>query len=138
MTTYPLKLTLRIDWSEMDLYGHVNNVTYFKYIQAARVNYWETLGLSKMFEETRKGPILASSACNFRKPLHYPGNVTIRSGIDRIGESSFTIQHQVLNGENEVAAEATDVVVLYDFNLNKKMSVSPEMRALIERTEGGQ
>ncbi len=27
----PIILTLRIDWSEMDLFGHINNVMYAKY-----------------------------------------------------------------------------------------------------------
>jgi len=40
MSVFPSKLPIRIDWSEMDLFGHVNNVMYFKYIQASRVNYW--------------------------------------------------------------------------------------------------
>jgi len=135
MTKFPLSLNLRIDWSEMDLYGHVNNVTYFKYIQAARVNYWEALGLSRMFEEEQKGPILASSGIDFRKPLHYPGNVIVQSGIDSIGNSSFSILHKLLNEKNEVCAEGKDVVVLYDFNINQKMVVSNEMRKLIEEME---
>jgi acyl-CoA thioester hydrolase len=135
MTKFPLKLNLRLDWSEMDLFGHINNVAYFKYIQAARVNYWETMGLSKMFEETRKGPILASSAIDFRKPLHYPGNIVVQSGIDTVGESSFLILHQILNEKKEVCAEGRDVVVLFDFNQNKKMAVPEEIRKMIDAME---
>lgn len=39
MDNYNTSLELRIDWSEMDLFGHVNNVAFFKYVQASRVNY---------------------------------------------------------------------------------------------------
>ena len=39
---WPVRLHLRIDWSEMDVFGHVNNVMFMKYVQAARVHYWET------------------------------------------------------------------------------------------------
>ncbi len=45
MELFPLKLRLRIDWSEIDLFGHVNNVATLKYVQAARVNCLEALGL---------------------------------------------------------------------------------------------
>lgn len=72
MSHYPVKLQLRIDWSEMDLFGHVNNVAYFKYIQAARVNYWEISMLSKLFSEMKLGPILLSTGCQFIRPLFYP------------------------------------------------------------------
>jgi acyl-CoA thioester hydrolase len=135
MTNYPLKLNLRIDWSEMDLFGHVNNVAYFKYIQAARVNYWEKMGLTNMFKEQSLGPILASSACNFIRPLHYPGNLTVQSGVDSIGNSSFVILHQILDGTGTLCAEAKDVVVLFDFKGNKKMAVPEEIRNMIESME---
>ncbi|MCE3258723.1 MAG: hypothetical protein K0S12_364, partial [Bacteroidetes bacterium] len=39
MQDYKTEIKIQLDWSEMDLFGHVNNVAYFKYIQAARVNY---------------------------------------------------------------------------------------------------
>jgi acyl-CoA thioester hydrolase len=135
MTNYPLILNLRIDWSEMDLFGHVNNVAYFKYIQSARVNMWEKLGLSQMFREEKIGAILASSSCNFISPLHYPGNITIQSGVDSIGNTSFVILHRILNEKGITAAEARDVVVLFDFKANKKVVVGEEMRSRIATME---
>src|SRR6476620_8340730 len=80
--TFPVKLPLRIDWSELDYFGHVNNVSFFKYIQSARVNYWDTIGLSQSHLETNIGPILASCKCDFKQPLHFPGQVTIFSRVD--------------------------------------------------------
>ena len=62
---FPVKLELRIDWSELDYFGHVNNVSFFKYIQAARVNYWDQIGLTKSHLETHIGPMLASCKCDF-------------------------------------------------------------------------
>jgi len=75
---FNVKLSLRLDWSEMDLFGHINNVMYFKYIKASRVNYWETMGIAKDFATTKVGPILASTKCNFLNPLHYTSNIIIQ------------------------------------------------------------
>lgn len=133
---FPVELKLRIDWSEMDLFGHVNNVTFFKYLQAARVNYWEHIGLTMFFDETKTGPILASSSCQFKKPLHYPGGVTILSRVDFIKNSSFGISHRVQNAAGELAAEGTDIIVMYDFNKNEKMNVPGWLRKKIEAVEG--
>ena len=136
MHHFPIKLPLRIDWSEMDLFGHVNNVAYFKYIQAGRVNYWEISMLTAIFGEKKTGPILLSTTCQFRKPLHYPGNIVVESRIEFIKTTSFGIHHRILNEENEVAAEAHDVIVMYDFNKNEKIPVSDEFRNAVERIEG--
>jgi acyl-CoA thioester hydrolase len=135
MTQYPVKLKLRIDWSELDLYGHVNNVSFFKYMQAARVNYWEVMGLSDMFQETKKGPILASSQCDFRRPLFYPGTITVQSGVESIGDTSFCILHQILNDKAEIVAEGKDVVVFFDFNTNKKLSIPDSIRDKVSELE---
>jgi len=136
MNDFPVKLPLRIDWSEMDLFGHVNNVAYFKYIQASRVNYWEVSGLATSFMETKIGPILLSTSCQFIKPLHYPGSIIVAASIVFIKNTSFGIHHRILNEQNEIAAEAQDVIVTYDFNKNEKVAVSEQFRRMIEEIEG--
>ena len=72
MTDSSLKIKLRIDWSELDAFGHVNYLEVMKYAQAARLNYLEKVGLMKLHEDEYKGPMLAFIHCQFRKPLFYP------------------------------------------------------------------
>lgn len=134
--SFPVQLKLRLDWSEMDLFGHINNVSYFKFLQASRVNYWEQIGLTKMHGEMQLGPILASTTCTFIKPLHYPGEITIQASIEFIKNTSFGIHHQILNDRGEVAAEGKDVIVLYDFSTNEKVAFPQQLRETIERIEG--
>ncbi len=136
MHNFPLKMTLRIDWSEMDLFGHVNNVAYFKYVQAARVHYWEQSMLTTLFKEMKLGPILLSTGCQFIKPLFYPGNIVVESRVEFIKNTSFGIHHRILNEQNEVCAEAKDVIVTYDFNKNEKIPVPTEFRRAVEKIEG--
>ncbi|MBC7863750.1 MAG: acyl-CoA thioesterase [Bacteroidia bacterium] len=133
---FSVKLELRIDWSEMDLYGHVNNVSYFKYIQAGRVNYWRATGITEMFEKEKIGPILASTHMDFKSPLHFPGNIVVETRMESIGNSSFCLQHRILNEKKEIAAEAKDVIVVYDFNKNEKILFPDRLRKEVERIEG--
>jgi acyl-CoA thioester hydrolase len=132
---YPVELILRIDWSEMDLFGHVNNVSFFKYIQASRVNYWEKIGLTRMHEELKQGPMLASSACRFKKPLHYPGTISVQARIAYIRNTSFCIQHRIIDEQGDVAAEAEDIIVMFDYNTNDKIPFPAELRAVAENIE---
>lgn len=132
---FSVKLNIRLDWSEMDLFGHINNVAFMKFVQAGRVNYWEKIGLSKMHEEQKQGPMLASTGCTFLKPLHYPGNIIIKTRLEFIKTTSFGLHHQILNEMNEVAAEAHDVVVMFDFTKHEKMEIPASIRKIIETTE---
>lgn len=135
MNESSMKLELRIDWSELDVFGHVNNLEIMKYVQAARVNYMEKVGLMQLQSEKNIGPILASIHTQFRKPLFYPGQVTVYSRVDYIKTSSFKIHHEIYNDNNELAAEAQDIIVFYDFNRNHKLSIPAELRKKIELLE---
>lgn len=132
---FPVKLQLRIDWSELDYFGHVNNVSFFKYIQSARVNYWDAIGLTKSHLETNIGPILASCNCDFKQPLHYPGQVTILSRVDFIKNTSFGISHRIMNDKGEISAEAQDIIVMFDFNRNEKVPFPKDLKEAIEKLE---
>lgn len=136
MKDFPLELQLRIDWSELDLFGHVNNVSFMKYVQASRVNYWDAIGLSRMFQETRTGAILASTACQFRRPLFFPGTITVQVRCDFIKNTSFGLHHQILNEKGEIAAQAQDVMVMYDFSRDEKVAFPEPLRQEIEKLEG--
>ena len=128
-------MELRIDWSEIDAFGHVNNLSILKYVQAARVNYLEIIGLMQMQATIKIGPILASTTCQFRKPLFYPGQVTLYTSVDNVKNSSFYVQHQIMNDKKELVAEAQDIIVFYDFNLNAKLSIPNEIREKIAELE---
>ncbi|MES2555426.1 MAG: acyl-CoA thioesterase [Bacteroidota bacterium] len=132
---FPIKLQLRIDWSELDYFGHVNNVSFFKYAQAARVNYWETVGINTMHRETNVGPMLASCKCDFKLPLFFPGQVTVHSRVEFIKNTSFGIHHHLINDKGEVVAEAHDVMVMFDFGSNEKVNFPKEIRDRIEELE---
>lgn len=121
-------LELRLDWSEMDILGHINNVMFFKFIQASRVNYWERLGIMETMKEQQIGPMLASSSMQFIKPLFYPGNIRIEVKVEFIKNSSFGLHHHIYNDKKELCAEAHDVVVMYNFAKNEKVLISDDQR----------
>lgn len=131
---FPVKLKLRLDWSEMDLFGHINNVMFFKYIQASRVNYWEHVGFMNRYFAEKIGPILVSSGCQFSKPLFYPDTITVEVRIEFIKTTSIGLHHRILNGKDEVCAEAHDVIVLYDFYKNKKVPIPEELKTAMEKS----
>lgn len=115
------------------MFQHINNVSYFKFAQANRINILETVGLQKSFTETGVGPTLAHTECDFKKELSYPGNVIIRSSIKEIRNTSFVIQHQFYNDNDELCANATDVIVVYDYDNGIKESIPSEIREQLEK-----
>jgi len=132
---FPASIQLRLDWSELDLLGHINNVMYFKYLQAARIGYAELVGLRPESPDGI-GFILADTRCSFKTPLYFPGTITVRTSVVFIRNTSFGLLHHIINEDGIVAAEGHDVIVLYNFADKIKTEIGPELRQRIEQLEG--
>lgn len=129
---FPLEIELRIVWSDLDVYEHVNNVNIIRYLQSARVNIWELSGLYKSYKETNRGPLLVSSKVDFKKSLFYPGNITIKSRVGYIKNSSFSLEHIILNAQGEICIEAKDVAVCFDFTTEKTYQIPDKLRTIFK------
>lgn len=117
-------LKLRIDWADLDLFGHVNNVAFFKYLQATRVSYCESIGLTSLNDADKLSFMVASSQCQFKKPLFYPGDVTVTATVEWIKNTSFQLSYKLFNDQKELVAEAADVLVVFDHHKKEKVVIS--------------
>jgi acyl-CoA thioester hydrolase len=119
---------IKTDWSEMDLFGHINNVAYFKYVQAARVNYLELAGINTANPENKLSFAVAASSCQFKKPLYFPGKIIVKTKTNWIKNTSIQLTHVILNEKKEIAAEGIDVIVLFDYATQTKVAISDDVR----------
>lgn len=130
---YKLSLELRIDFSDLDMYKHVNNLTFIRFLQSGRVNFWEATGLATLFSETNKGAILVSTHCDFRKSLFYPGTAIVKTKLAYIKNSSFGLDQVILNEEGEVCAEGRDIAVFFDFSKDKSLPIPTDLRETMQK-----
>lgn len=113
-------ISLRIDWSELDVFGHVNNVAFNKYAQSARLNYVDTIGLMELHKTQNIGFMVAETNCRFKKELLFPGSIHIQTKIDFVKNTSFALEHTMTNDNGELVAIAKDILVVFDFNRKEK------------------
>jgi len=130
---FKLSLEVRIDWSDLDMYEHVNNLTFMRFLQSGRVNFWEATGIHEHYHKSKKGTILVSTSCDFKKTLNYPGSAKILTKLESIGNSSFSLKHLILDGEQHICAEGLDTVVYYDFKNKGSIPIPKDLRAIIEQ-----
>ena len=114
MQQFASKIKLRIDWNDIDMFHHVNNISVLRYVQSARTHYLEAIGLMQLQLTDKKGPILASSSTQFKKQLFYPGSVTIYSKVNAIKNTSFTLQHWIYDDSGELTTEVHRFLRLHD------------------------
>ncbi|SDR98984.1 acyl-CoA thioesterase [Christiangramia echinicola] len=131
ISDFKLSLELRIDWGDLDMYEHVNNVSYMRYLQSGRVNFWEASGIHEFYRNSNQGTMLVSTKCDFKRSLNYPGKAVVKTKLDFIGNKSFGLKHLILDEKGEICAEGTDVVVCFDFDKNETFPVPDWLRKKI-------
>lgn len=135
MIEYSFVTNIRIDWSDIDLLGHVNNIAIMRYMQTATVLYFESIGLSPNNKELEIRPIMASVSGQFKKQLYYPGNIRVLTMIHELKTTSIHLKHYVINEMKEIAAEGINILVMFDFNKNIKCQIPSEIRLRIQKAE---
>ncbi len=43
-----------VQWGDQDMFGHVNNMVYFRWFESARIKFLEQLGLARLHDPTRR------------------------------------------------------------------------------------
>lgn len=133
---FPVVVEVPVAWAEMDLFRHVNNTVFFRYFEVARVAYLERIGFQKEIEESGIGPILASTYCNFRRPVTYPDTVRVGARTTEIGEDRFTMEYRLHSTAlDRAAAEGGGVVVAFDYRTGRRATLPDVVRRAIERLE---
>jgi len=137
LTGYPVVIELRVAWGDMDSYRHVNNVVYFRYFENARLEYFRRVGWFEFERDTGIGPILAAAQARFRKPLTYPGTISVGARVLAVDEDRFTIEHVLVSHAlAAVAAEGQGTIVSFHYGEGRKVPIPPELRRRIAALEG--
>ncbi len=119
-------------WSDMDSYGHVNNVVYLRYLEEARVDmlfvHAPTQGASRLAE----GVVVAKHEIEYLKPLRFrPEPVRVETWVTHVGHASFNLAYEVCD-PGVVYARARSMMVPYDVAESRPRRLLPEERKVLE------
>jgi acyl-CoA thioester hydrolase len=133
---FPVRIEIPVAWGEMDAFGHVNNVAYFRYFESARIAYFAAVGYLDLMQATGVGPILATTECRFRLPLEYPDTVTVGARVAEVHEDGFLMRYVVVSrAHGRVAAEGSGRIVSYDYEQKRKAPLQTDLRERLAELE---
>lgn len=119
-----------IRWGDMDAMGHVNNTVYFRYMEQARIGWFEAL-LPQADAWHSTGIVIVNASCNFRKPINYPGSVEVRMFAGAPGGSSVPTFYE-LKIDDEIYADGAATVVFIDMQKQKPIRIPDSIREVIQ------
>lgn len=125
------EMTIPIRWGDMDAMNHVNNTTYFRYLETIRIDWLRSIGCQP--DPRGEGPVIVNAFCNFYKQLEYPGDVRLKMYVSDPGRSTFeswgTMERAEAPGVVYAAGGATMIWV--DFPQQKSAPLPEWLRAVI-------
>jgi acyl-CoA thioester hydrolase len=137
MSGFPVVIELPILWGDLDAYGHVNNLVYLKWFEAARAVYATRVGVDVTARQQGVGAIVAAISCRYLRQLHYPGTVLSCVRVSRMSIGSVTLEFQVVASDTGVpVAEGNCDAVFYDYGAERPVPVPDYIRTAVERLEG--
>lgn len=125
-------IEIPIAWGEMDSFGHLNNIYYFRYFESARIEFFRRADMPYQVQDDGKGIILAHTSCQFMEPLFYPDTVDVKVYAEKVGTTSLVLKYELVSRElDNVAAVGDSVVVFYDYNKKEKRPVPEGIHTFI-------
>ena len=120
-------------WMDNDVYGHINNVTYYSYFDSTVNKYLIENAELDIFNSKIVGYVVNSS-CNYLASLSFPDEIETGLRVNRIGNSSVTYGIGVFKkGKSEVSAYGEFTHVFVNRSENKSTPIPKEIRGALEK-----
>lgn len=121
---------LQVRWSDQDLNGHVNNARVITLIEEARIQAGQVWTGS--FPNGASPRVVRSLQVHYDRPVHYTLPVTGKVWVSRIGNTSYTVCHELMQDGQRCCYAETAIVVL-DRDSGRPAVVNHETRAGLGR-----
>jgi acyl-CoA thioester hydrolase len=123
--------SIQTRWADNDIYGHVNNVTYY--------SYFDTAANSLMIQKTgfdihhsKMIGLVVDSACSFLQELSFPEVVEVGVAIGKIGNSSLRYELAIFKQNQPLAAAQGHFVhVFVDRESRQTVAIPQTMRDVL-------
>ena len=125
----------RVEFVDTDMAGIVHFSNFFRYMEAAEVDFLAARGLAVKLEwegRTISFPRVAAS-CDYFKPARFPDELEIVVALERIGRKSLTYGFEIFRGELLLARGRTSCVCcrFLDNQDLESMDIPPKLRSLL-------
>lgn len=103
---------LHVRFSDVDVYGHVNNVKYFEYYQEARIPVVDRISAGE--DHSGIGVVIARKQVDYLRPIRFRAKpYDVWSWISHVGSRSVTVESEIRDGDT-VFSRAKVVMVFFD------------------------
>ena len=123
---YGYFLAIPTRWMDNDIYGHINNVTYYSYFDTVVARFLLGSGAINLVDSEVIG-VVVETQCRFHAPIAFPDEITAGLRVERVGTTSIRYGIGIFrNAAIAVSAEGHFVHVYVDRATQRRPTPLPE------------
>jgi len=127
---------VHVRFSDVDVYGHVNNVKYFEYFMEARILLTARLWKGLTEEGMPVRMVTARTDVDYKVPILFrPEPYDAWSWLTHVGERSMVIASEIVDGDR-LLARARVAMVFVDPETCRPLAPPPDVRARLLAAPG--
>ena len=129
------RAVMSVRWSDVDLFGHVNNAAYLRYLDDARFAIFPAMGVDETGALTPSGLVVVKHEIDYVSSLTFrPAPFAVDVWVSKIGRSSVDFAYEIVDAADAstVYLRARSRMVQVDQATLSARPFTPEERAAFE------
>ena len=120
---------IAVRWRDLDAFNHVNNSNFLTYLEEARLQWLKDV--PGPWFDAHSMPLLAAAELNYRAPIEWPASILVELTCERLGNSSITIGHRIVDADdpNRRYCDGRTVLVWADPTTGKPVPLPDAIRS---------
>ena len=120
--------SIAVRWRDLDAFNHVNNSNFLTYLEEARLQWLKDV--PGPWFDAHSMPLLAAAELNYRAPIEWPASISVELSCERLGNSSITIGHRIVDPKNpqKLYCDGRTVLVWADPTTGKPVPLPEAIR----------
>jgi acyl-CoA thioester hydrolase len=134
---YPVFVEIVTRWMDNDVYGHVNNATYYSYFDTAVNRHLIDSGALDI-EKSEVFGVVVETACTYKASVAFPDVLELGLRVTKLGNSSVTYELGLYKKDGaEPAAIGKFVHVYVDRVTRRPVPIPANTRSVLQKLVSG-
>lgn len=136
---YEFSVPIRVAWGDMDALKHVNNVSYTRYFETARAEFF--VHLDERYDYAApEGQILILTKLEvqYRGQVFFPAELEVCCGIEKLSKRTMVLGASMWNAEGRCVADGLSHHMWVDQNNGRAIQRPPEFDEIAKAYERGE
>lgn len=128
---FDFSIDIDIRFSEVDMFGHMNNVATFAYFEEARIKYMMN---KEIFMDLAgdQVPVVGDLQCDYHRQVYFGEYLKLYVKVNSVGNSSMDMHYLGLKPNGEVAITGRGAIINMDKTTGRSAPIPEDYRSKIE------